>query len=276
MKYAIVTMIGMVVIAGCVTLHCMDTPETPETPPADDNLYLDDLVVEVPERAFVKGKIHSPTQRDGVKRIWIRSGMPCDLYQGETDEQETGEETEGTVREEGTSTTGQDGYEVVEQSVQADSHQTQEAQTVCDTVPVPEETQNDTEVAGPEVPTAIQQNNSPVGSGLEDFLRSCLESAGIEWWYPYAYAQAMQESHWNHLAVNSNGLDYGLFQYRITYYPGANIFDPYEQIRIYVGQVSARIAAGLSIEEIISRHLTSDYVTEINWEYVNLVLSHMN
>ena len=94
MKYAIVTMIGMVVIAGCVTLHCMDTPETPETPPADDNLYLDDLVVEVPERAFVKGKIQPSTQRDGVKQIWIRSGMPCDLYQGETDEQKTSEETD--------------------------------------------------------------------------------------------------------------------------------------------------------------------------------------
>ena len=274
MKYAIVTMIGMVVIAGCVTLHCMDTPETPETPPADDNLYLDDLVVEVPERAFVKGKIQSSTQRDGVKRIWIRSGMPCEDWK-ERYEQETVQETE-CVREEGTSTIGQDGYEVVEQSVQADSHQTQEAQPVCDTVPVPEETQNDTEVAGPEVSANVQQNNN-TECGLEECLRQCLESAGVGWFYPYAYAQIMQESRWNPNAVNSNGLDYGLLQYRITYWREPEpIMDPYAQIRKYVSQVSARIAAGLSIEEIISRHLTSDYVTEINWEYVNLVLSHMN
>ena len=51
-----------------------------------------------------------------------------------------------------------------------------------------------------------------------------------------------------------------------------DIFDVNAQIRKYTQQVAARINAGLSVEEIISRHITSDYVTEINWEYVNAVL----
>lgn len=274
MKYAIVSVIGAVVIMGCIALSCAP-PVAPETEPYQEIQYTEDIVVVIPEKTLVKGKYQRETDRP-IRR-WVKTGMPCDLYQGETDEQETGEETEGTVREEGTSTTGQDGYEVVEQSVQADSHQTQETQTVCDTVPVPEETQNATEVAGSEVSANVQQTSNNTECGLEECLRQCLESAGVGWFYPYAYAQIMQESRWNPNAVNSNGLDYGLLQYRITYWREPEpIMDPYAQIRKYVSQVSARIAAGLSIEEIISRHITSDYVTEINWEYVNLVLSHMN
>lgn len=108
-------------------------------------------------------------------------------------------------------------------------------------------------------------------------LRRQLAVAGIEWWYPYAVAQMTQESHCNPWAENPNGLDKGLFQYRITYWTEPeSIFDISAQIRVYVGQVSARLAAGLSIEETISRHYTSDYVTTVNWQYVNDVLRWMN
>lgn len=108
-------------------------------------------------------------------------------------------------------------------------------------------------------------------------LRQQLAAAGIEWWYPYAVAQMTQESHGNPWAENANGLDKGLFQFRITYWTEPeSIFDISAQIRVYTRQVQARLAAGLSIEETISRHYTSDYVTEVNWEYVNLVLSHMH
>ena len=119
-----------------------------------------------------------------------------------------------------------------------------------------------------------ERQEQPVS--IQDQLRIALEQAGIGWWWPYAWAQAQQESHWNPWAENANGLDKGLFQYRITYWTEPeSIFDVGAQIRKYVGQVQARIFAGLSIEEIISRHITSDYVTAINWQYVNDVLQHL-
>lgn len=108
-------------------------------------------------------------------------------------------------------------------------------------------------------------------------LRQHLISAGIEWWYPYAVAQMTQESHCNPYAENPNGLDKGLFQYRVTYWQEPeSIFDANAQIRRYVREVQGRIFSGLSIEEVISRHYTSDYVTEVNWEYVSHVLSWMH
>jgi hypothetical protein len=126
--------------------------------------------------------------------------------------------------------------------------------------------------------TSMVETQSAVpGLSPQETLRTELASAGIDWWYPYALAQAQQESSWNPWAVSPDGKDKGLFQYREMYWTEPeSIFDVNAQIRKYVSQVSARIAAGLSIEEIISRHLTSDYVTEINWDYVNLVLSHLN
>ena len=271
MKYAVVTIIGMMVIGGCITLHCTDHHAEPETAPAYDNLVLDDLVVEVPQKMLVRGKFQRETQRT---RVWIRSGMPCDLYQGEEYEQETSEETSQE-----TCQTGSEHDGVLDAPVVCERTFTVAEtvpQTVCSTESVCEEIQTVSDTCcESEVPTNGEQNDRPTGSGLEDYLRQCLEAAGIGWWYPYACAQITQESHWNPYAENPNGLDKGLLQYRITFYPGQNIFDPYEQIRIYVGQVSARINAGLGVEAVISRHITSDWVTEINWEYVKHVLSHM-
>ena len=120
------------------------------------------------------------------------------------------------------------------------------------------------------IPTVTEATAQP---DLHEYLMAVLTEHNIQHWYLYACCQIQQESGWNPYAENKNGLDKGLLQYRITYYPGANIFDPYEQIRIYVGQVANRLNAGLSVEETISRHYTSDYVTEINWDYVNAVLN---
>ena len=126
-------------------------------------------------------------------------------------------------------------------------------------------------------PEGVQEESYVLHYSNEDLLRFALRDAGIEWWYPYGWAQCQQESRWNPYAENPNGLDKGLFQYRITYWTEPeSIFDVNAQIRRYVQEVSARIAAGLSIEEIISRHFTSDWVTEINWQYVNDVLQHLN
>jgi len=221
---------------------------------------------------MVKSEAKEPERGQIRCERFIISGMPCERY-----EQETSEETELVPQwSEGECAVGQGCEAVMGQGIQAEAHSEPETHTACGQVPVPQETQTvervDTaETLADDEPACVHDD----GLLLTDYLRSLLESYGIGWWYPYAYAQVMQESHWNPYAENVNGLDKGLLQYRITFYPGANIFDPYEQIRIYVGQVANRLNAGLSVEETISRHITSDWVTDINWQYVQDVLRWM-
>jgi len=128
-------------------------------------------------------------------------------------------------------------------------------------------------VEAPQGDSLYGQPEGDAASTIPEILKASLDGAGIGWWYPYACAQIEQESHWDPWAENSNGQDKGLLQFRLCYWTEPeDIFDVNAQIRKYTQQVAARINAGLSVEEIISRHITSDYVTEINWEYVNAVL----
>ena len=100
-------------------------------------------------------------------------------------------------------------------------------------------------------------------------LRARLTAYGIEWWEPYALAQMFQESHFNPYAENKNGLDKGLIQYRITYWPAVcsqhgldpatSIFDWKAQLQIYVQDTARRIGSGCSVQDTISRHMMSDY-----------------
>lgn len=178
-----------------------------------------------------------------------KSGMLCDKYREEDHEQETIEETES---EPDSGTAG-----VLQECDQTESEQT-------DYSDVPAETEPETVV------------DEQVGQNVYELIAAELNVYGVGWWYPYAVAQMMAESGGDPYAENPNGLDKGLFQYRVTYWTEPeSIFDVRAQIRRYVREVTARINAGLSIEEIISRHYTSDWVTEINWEYVNHVLSRM-
>lgn len=117
---------------------------------------------------------------------------------------------------------------------------------------------------------------------LQRFMYEELKSKGIEDWMPYAMLTAYQESSFNVYDV-TNGLDYGLLQYRITYweersarygYPGADIFNPYVQIYIYVRQTAERLSQGFSISEVISKHKQSDH-GPYDQEYVNQVLGHV-
>lgn len=125
----------------------------------------------------------------------------------------------------------------------------------------------------PETAAAAQPAAEP---SITDRLYAALDAAGISWWYPYAYCQMMQESGGDPYAENSNGLDKGLFQFRISYWQEPeSIFDADAQIRRYVRETAARIRAGLTIEEVISRHYTSDWVQAVDWEYVNHVMSRM-
>lgn len=123
------------------------------------------------------------------------------------------------------------------------------------------------------IPEVVPETTAPVAQTPQELLQNALNAAGIGWWWPYAWAQAMQESSWNPLAVSPDARDKGLFQYREQFWTEPeSIFDVNAQIRRYVREVSARLNAGLSIEEVISRHYTSDYITDIAWDYVNAVL----
>ena len=108
---------------------------------------------------------------------------------------------------------------------------------------------------------------------LQRLLYHYLEEAGIEYWYEGALAQMYQESHGIWWAENPNGLDKGIYQYRITYWNwnDGDIFDVDAQMRRYASEMSARFNSGLSANEAISRHKTSDYVTTIDWIYVGHV-----
>lgn len=109
---------------------------------------------------------------------------------------------------------------------------------------------------------------------LQRAIWDALQAAGISYWYEGALAQCWQESHFKQYAVNPvNGLDSGLYQYRSTFWDWSrgDIFDAGAQIRRYAEEMAARFNAGLSVDEAISRHKTSDYVTEIDWTYVQQV-----
>ena len=111
-------------------------------------------------------------------------------------------------------------------------------------------------------------------------LFEALQAEGIEEWFTGGLAEIYQESHGNPWAENPNGLDKGLLQYRITYWPataaangeaGADIFDWRAQLRVYARQTARRINAGLSTDEIISRHKTSDECPALDWTYIQQV-----
>lgn len=109
-----------------------------------------------------------------------------------------------------------------------------------------------------------------VDADLQIRLYHHLEEAGIPDWFTGALAQMYQESHCKQYAENPNGLDKGIFQYRITYWnwSDGDIFDLDAQMSKYASEMAARFGSGLSVDEAISRHKTSDYVTSVDWTYV--------
>lgn len=111
---------------------------------------------------------------------------------------------------------------------------------------------------------------------LQEYLYQRLSEHGIEWFMPYAIMVAYQESRFDQYAVNPhNHIDMGLFQFRLPYYEGTDIFNPYEQIDIFTEQMANRANMGLDVYEMISRHNVSDYGT-YNHEYVAQVMSHQS
>lgn len=120
----------------------------------------------------------------------------------------------------------------------------------------------------------VGPNEHQIEPDLQRLLYHYLEEAGIEYWYEGALAQMYQESHGIWYAENVNGLDKGIYQYRITYWnwSDGDIFDVDAQMRRYASEMSARFNSGLSVDEAISRHKTSDYCTAVDSLYVSHVL----
>ena len=283
MKYIEVIMIGILVILLAMFAVPNRTEWTAETVTEaplefETEPVVETFVVETTEAERVlsaKTRTITVPWRDleEIHAEVIRIRKTRQIESEETNEQETGEESglQSDLTDEGS-------------AAQTEIQEVADAQTVEQADAVLSEAQNGyvpdastAEVVGTvEAPQGDSLDNQPEGdaaSTIPEILKASLDGAGIGWWYPYACAQIEQESHWNPWAVNSNNLDYGLLQYRISFWTEPeDIFDVNAQIRKYTQQVAARINAGLSVEEIISRHITSDYVTEINWEYVNAVL----
>ena len=114
---------------------------------------------------------------------------------------------------------------------------------------------------------------------LQRMLYEALDRHSISYFYEIAWVQCYQESKWQVYAVNPNNLvDSGILQYRATYfdYSRGDIFDPAVQFELYSEQMSARLNQGLSADECISRHKTSDFIGTVDWQYVAEVKQHLN
>lgn len=202
-----------------------------------------------------------------------QSAMPCDnpeafrkwlaTYEEETDEQEAGKEAPAETTGEGR----MDG-DIADQADAADPEGARSD-------PGPEEVESEAPV-----PTFYRIAGDVIPEEIQTAIHEALDAEGIGFWYEGAIAQIYQESHGNPWAENPNGLDKGLLQYRMTYWPaiaeaygeaGADIFDWQAQIRVYARQTARRINAGLTTDEIISRHKTSDDNPAIDPEYVQHV-----
>lgn len=109
---------------------------------------------------------------------------------------------------------------------------------------------------------------------LQEYLYNRLAEHGIEWFMPYAVCLIAQESSWNPLVENVNGLDKGLLQYRIGLVPWMDWRNPYQEIDYFVSQMANRANnLGCTVSDMISRHNVSDFCP-YNQAYVDAVMSH--
>lgn len=107
---------------------------------------------------------------------------------------------------------------------------------------------------------------------IQRTIYKALEAENLTDWYTGALAQCFQESHGDRFAINpNNGLDMGLFQFRVTFWNWdlGDIFDAETQCKLYAKQMAERFGNGLTVDQAISRHKTSDYCTQVDWEYVS-------
>lgn len=130
-----------------------------------------------------------------------------------------------------------------------------------------------------EVPiTLYSVGEDTLNPELQAMMYDALNRHGVSYFYEIGICQMWQESSGNIFAENPNGKDKGVLQYRLQYWDWnrGDIFDPAAQIELYAEQMAQRLNSGLSADECISRHNTSDHVSEVNWEYVAQVKQHLS
>lgn len=133
----------------------------------------------------------------------------------------------------------------------------------------------ETAAGSPAGPPLYSVNGAVMPEEIQVHLYNALAAGGIGWFMPYAVMIAYQESRFNTAAENRNGLDKGLFQYRVTYWSYGDIYSPYDQINVFVQQMVNRAAAGCTVSDMISRHKQSDWGT-YDQVYVEQVMQWAN
>lgn len=198
--------------------------------------YFIAATVKVPEKGQIRANSAMPCDDPDGFRNWLAT------YEEETDEQEATEEDRS------------DDFGTDNEAPGTDEEE-------------PAETAAEVESDGPPF---YRIAGEEIDEGIQVKLYQHLQEAGIAYWYEGALAQMYQESRCNQYAENRNGLDKGLFQYRSTFWDwsSGDIFDVDAQMRRYAAEMSTRFNMGLSMDEAISRHNTSDHVAAVNWEYV--------
>lgn len=109
------------------------------------------------------------------------------------------------------------------------------------------------------------------------YLYQKLSERGFAWWYKYACAQAMQESGFNPLA--DNGVDYGLFSFRLRYWDSSygDVYDYHANINAYVDRISKYLVSVETDRDLymaLSQHYNPNGA--LHMDYVNSVLGRLN
>ena len=109
------------------------------------------------------------------------------------------------------------------------------------------------------------------------YLYQKLSERGYGWWYTYACAQAMQESGFNPLA--DNGVDYGLFSFRLRFWDSSygSVYDYKANINAYVDRI-AKYLIGVTTDKDIYMALSQHYLPDgqLHMNYVNAVMARLN
>ena len=179
---------------------------------------------------------------------------------------------EGVTNEQAASEEAEESHDLLPEASQNDCEVRSENSEVAE-----EQTEVETSDAVPP-PTVAQTplfsvNGAVLDIGVQEYLYQRLCEANIGWFYHYAILIAYQESRFDPLAVNPNGKDFGLFQFRLQYHPDLDWANPYAQVDRFVLMMANRAANGKTAAEMISAHNVSDYAP-YNQEYVSIVMSH--
>lgn len=165
-----------------------------------------------------------------------------------------------------------------EAPIQQQTAETQAVETVPASSPAETEAERPAEAAPVYTPAAeatpvYTVDGERLDPGVADYLYRRLCESNIGWFYPYALLMAYQESSFNPLAVNSNGRDFGLFQFRLEFHPGLDWSNPYAQVDLFVQMMANRANAGKDVYSMISAHNMSDW-GGYNQVYVDQVMGH--